>query len=93
MQEKAENGKALKEIEQTQHYQYIDTNEPWTLAKDEKNTTALGEVLYQLLEGLRTVAGLISPVMPETSGKIIAALGLELPEKGFFLVILSSHTC
>ncbi len=63
---------------------YIDTNEPWTLAKDPARTGDLGTVLYELLEGIRFVAGLIWPVMPETSGKIIAALGLELPEKGFF---------
>ncbi len=63
---------------------YIDTNEPWTLAKDEKTMAALGEVLYQLLEGLRTVAGLIYPVMPETSRKITTDLGLELPKTGFF---------
>ncbi len=63
---------------------YIDTNEPWALAKDENKVTALGEVLYQLLEGLRCVAGLISPVMPETSRKMTIALGLELPQTGFF---------
>ncbi|MCG8633547.1 MAG: methionine--tRNA ligase [Desulfobacterales bacterium] len=62
---------------------YIDTNEPWTLAKDEKNKPALGEVLYQLLEGLRTVAGLVFPVIPETSRKMTTALGLALPEAGF----------
>ncbi|MDQ1271034.1 MAG: methionyl-tRNA synthetase, partial [Thermodesulfobacteriota bacterium] len=44
----------------------------------------LGTVLYELLDGIRFVAGLIWPVMPETSGKIMTALGLELPEKGFF---------
>jgi methionyl-tRNA synthetase len=63
---------------------YIVANEPWTLAKDPARTDDLGTVLYELLEGLRFVAGLIWPVMPETSSKIIAALGLELPEKGFF---------
>jgi len=63
---------------------YIVANEPWTLAKDPARTGDLGTVLYELLEGLRFVAGLLWPVMPETSGKIIAALGLEPPEKGFF---------
>ncbi len=63
---------------------YIVANEPWALAKDPARTGDLGTVLYELLEGIRFVAGLIWPVMPETSGKIIAALGLELPEKGFF---------
>ncbi|MDD9304463.1 MAG: methionine--tRNA ligase [Desulfobacter sp.] len=63
---------------------YIDTHEPWALAKEESNMAALGTVLYELMEGLRTIAGLIWPVMPETSAKITAALGLDLPEKGFF---------
>ncbi|MCG8683383.1 MAG: methionine--tRNA ligase [Desulfobacterales bacterium] len=63
---------------------YIDTNEPWTLAKDESKTGDLGTVLYQLMEGLRTVAGLIWPIMPETSSKITGALGLSLPETGYF---------
>jgi len=63
---------------------YIVANEPWALAKDPARADDLGTVLYELLEGIRFVAGLIWPVMPETSGKIITALGLELPEKGFF---------
>jgi methionyl-tRNA synthetase len=63
---------------------YIVAHEPWALAKDPVRADDLGTVLYELLEGIRFVAGLIWPVMPETSGKIFAALGLELPEKGFF---------
>lgn len=63
---------------------YIDTTAPWNLAKDEANHGALGWVLYNLLEGLRTVAGLIFPVMPQTSAKMLAALGVPLPENGFF---------
>ena len=63
---------------------YVDTNEPWALAKEEARTGDLGTVLYELLEGLRTVAGLIWPVMPETSTKMIAALGIEMPSSGYF---------
>jgi len=63
---------------------YIVTNEPWALAKDPARADDLGTVLYELLEGIRFVAGLIWPVMPETSGKIFAALGLGIPERGFF---------
>ncbi|HCY84204.1 MAG TPA: methionine--tRNA ligase, partial [Desulfobacteraceae bacterium] len=63
---------------------YIDTNEPWALAKDESKTSHLAAVLYQLMEGLRTVAGLISPVMPDTGLKITRALGLSVPEDGIF---------
>nr|WP_321403735.1 methionine--tRNA ligase [uncultured Desulfobacter sp.] len=63
---------------------YIVTNEPWALVKDPARADELGTVLYELLEGIRFVAGLIWPVMPETSGKIFAALGIEVPESGFF---------
>ncbi|MEH0019037.1 MAG: methionine--tRNA ligase [Desulfobacter sp.] len=61
---------------------YIDTQEPWQLAKDESKQGHLGTVLYQLMEGLRTVAGLVSPVMPETGRTITRALGLEVAENG-----------
>ncbi len=63
---------------------YIDTHEPWSLAKDESKESTLGTVLYNLMEGLRVVSCLIYPVMPETSRKIQLALGLDLPARGFF---------
>jgi len=63
---------------------YIDTQEPWAMAKDETRTRELSSVLYQLMEGLRTVAGLIFPVMPQTSKKMVTALGLSLTDKGGF---------
>ena len=63
---------------------YIDTNEPWSLAKDPSKESALGTVLYNLVEGVRVVSCLIYPVMPATSRKMQLALGLEIPAKGFF---------
>ncbi len=63
---------------------YIDTNEPWALAKDEDKLPELGAVLYHLMEGLRVVACLIFPVMPDTSKQIVSALGIALPDSGFF---------
>ncbi len=56
---------------------YIVTNAPWELAKDEDKTQRLGTVLYFLMEGLRFVALLLKPVMPEASMKMALALGLE----------------
>jgi methionyl-tRNA synthetase len=41
-------------------------------------------VIGNLLEGLRTVACLIYPVMPETSTKMLRGLCMVLPETGFF---------
>ncbi len=57
---------------------YIDTTAPWTLAKDEELKPKLGTVLYNLLEGLRVVASLIFPIMPDTSAKINKALAIEV---------------
>jgi methionyl-tRNA synthetase len=63
---------------------YIDTNEPWALAKDESKTHVLGTVLYHLMEGLRVISCLIYPVMPGTSRRMQLALGVTIPDKGFF---------
>ncbi len=54
---------------------YVDTMAPWEMAKDEAQKDRLGAVMINLLEGLRVVAGLISPVMPETSTAMMAHLG------------------
>ncbi|MFB8145251.1 methionine--tRNA ligase [Microbacterium sp. NPDC056003] len=54
---------------------YITENEPWALAKDEAQRTRLGTVLYTAAEGLRALAVLLSPVMPESTDKLWIALG------------------
>ncbi len=64
----------------------IDRSAPWQLAKEPNKETLLNDVLYCLLETLRLSAVLISPVMPDTSQKIIKCLGLnpedELTSRG-----------
>lgn len=62
---------------------YIDLKAPWALAKEASSRNELEYVLYNLLEGLRIVSGLIYPVMPETAAAIQTQLGLN-PEKGPF---------
>ncbi len=54
---------------------YITDNEPWALAKDETQRERLGTVLYTAAEGLRALAVLLSPVMPESTEKLWIALG------------------
>ncbi|PZU26923.1 MAG: methionine--tRNA ligase, partial [Microbacterium sp.] len=54
---------------------YITDNEPWALAKDDANRARLGTVLYTAAEGLRALAVLLSPVMPQATAKLWAALG------------------
>ncbi|GAA5207806.1 methionine--tRNA ligase [Microbacterium kyungheense] len=54
---------------------YITANEPWALAKDEAQRARLGTVLYTAAEGLRALAVLLSPVMPQSTEKLWIALG------------------
>ncbi|ANG86125.1 methionine--tRNA ligase [Microbacterium aurantiacum] len=54
---------------------YITENEPWALAKDSERRPRLETVLYTAAEGLRALAVLLSPVMPESTEKLWIALG------------------
>ena len=56
---------------------YIDETAPWKLAKDETQKQNLSNVLYNLAESLRIIAILISPLMPNTSRRILAQLQLS----------------
>ena len=57
---------------------YIDETMPWALAKDEEKKARLGTVLYNLLEGIRFTAVLLSPFMPETAQKIFEQLNTDV---------------
>ncbi|WP_413353742.1 methionine--tRNA ligase [Microbacterium sp. 1P06AB] len=54
---------------------YITENEPWALAKDEDKRERLSTVLYTAAEGLRALAVLLSPVMPQSTATLWNALG------------------
>ncbi len=56
---------------------YIDETTPWVLAKDEEKKPRLGAVLYNLLEGIRYLAVLLSPYMPDTSKEIFRQLNTD----------------
>lgn len=56
---------------------YITENEPWALARDESARDRLGTVLYTCAEGLRALSVLLSPVMPQATGKLWEALGAD----------------
>src|SRR3954449_92406 len=55
--------------------QYVTTEEPWQLAKDDANAERLDRVLYTLVDGLTSVAMLLAAYLPESAPKILAALG------------------
>ena len=57
---------------------YIVENEPWSLGEkhDDASRARLASVLYTSAEAVRIVAALAHPVMPESTAKIWAQLGL-----------------
>jgi methionyl-tRNA synthetase len=54
---------------------YVEEQRPWDLAKDGSEPERLDAVLYNLAEGVRVLALLLLPYMPETSGRLLEALG------------------
>jgi len=56
---------------------YVQDEEPWQLAKEEAEAAHLDQILYTLAEGLRVVSVLLHPFVPESVGRLLAALGRE----------------
>jgi methionyl-tRNA synthetase len=56
--------------------------EPWRLVRDPGRRGELEAFLYRLLEGVRLVATLASPVMPGSAARIFGMLGLGAREPG-----------
>ena len=54
---------------------YVDVTAPWVLAKNKASRKQLETVIYNLLEGLRIISGLIYPVMPDTAATMQKHLG------------------
>ncbi len=54
---------------------YVTETEPWQLAKDPERAADLDRALASLIEGVRVVGVLLHPFIPETVGKLQAALG------------------
>jgi len=56
---------------------YIEQRAPWQLAKDQGLGPQLDTVLASLAVGLRCVAVSLAAYLPETMGKLLAALGID----------------
>ena len=56
---------------------YIDETAPWALAKDESRRAELSKVLYNLLECIRLIGIMLSPVIPDSAKSIEAQLCCE----------------
>jgi len=67
---------------------YVDITAPWELVKKKTSRKQLEAVIYNLLEGLRVISGLIYPVMPDTSANMQKHLGMNPDEKYYRLEIL-----
>ncbi|MDA0163341.1 methionine--tRNA ligase [Solirubrobacter ginsenosidimutans] len=55
--------------------QYVEENAPWKLAKDPEQADKLNTVLRSLAEGLRVLGVLLTPYIPESTEKLLDALG------------------
>jgi methionyl-tRNA synthetase len=64
---------------------HVEQTKPWELAKDESRVDELDRVLYELADGLRAVAVAASAYLPETSARILTALG-QAPDADWSLV-------
>jgi methionyl-tRNA synthetase len=56
---------------------YVQDQAPWQIAKDESAGDRLDQILYGLAEGLRVVSILLHPFIPDSTGKLMAALGQD----------------
>jgi methionyl-tRNA synthetase len=54
---------------------YVEEQAPWQLAKDDARAGDLDRVLRTLAEGLRSVTVLLWPWLPESTAKLLDALG------------------
>ena len=54
---------------------HVEATAPWQLAKDDARADELDRVLYDLVDGLRAVAVALAAYLPETSARILDALG------------------
>ena len=55
--------------------QYVQETEPWKLAKDPDASDRLDATLYGIAEGLRVASVLLHPFMPDSSERVLIALG------------------
>jgi methionyl-tRNA synthetase len=75
--DRAELTAALDEIWQRVRRlnRYVEERAPWQLAKDEQRAQELDSVLRTLVEGLRSVTVLLWPYLPDSTERLLDALG------------------
>ena len=65
---------------------YIDETTPWALAKDEANHPRLKNVLYNLLECIRLLGVMLTPIIPDSCESIKKQLCSDNTELSFGIV-------
>ena len=56
---------------------YVQGEAPWQLAKEAEEAEHLDQVLFTLAEGLRVVSVVLHPFMPDSTERLLAALGQD----------------
>ena len=56
---------------------YVEESKPWELAREAERPGDLDRVLYNLAEGVRVVTLLLHAYMPESTDRLLGALGEE----------------
>ncbi len=54
---------------------YVETSEPWNLAKDDTKQQELADVVYNALEAIRIIALYMAPFCPRTSEEALSRVG------------------
>ena len=80
----ADCSQALREIHvfATSCDMFIESAKPWLIAKEQNKSAYLSEVLYQVMESLRIIAILISPVLPKAAHGIFDQLNWKMELSG-----------
>ena len=68
---------------------YVEERAPWELARSADGAERLQETLASLGEGLRAVTVMLHPYMPDSTERLLAALGS--PATGFDHAVFSEH--
>jgi methionyl-tRNA synthetase len=68
---------------------FVEERAPWELARDTEAAGKLGETLASLGEGLRVVSVLLHPYMPQTTERLLSALGA--PQVAFERALFAEH--
>jgi methionyl-tRNA synthetase len=59
---------------------YVEETAPWQLAKDDARSAELDAVLYNLVDGVVAVTVALQPYLPESTPRILRALGQDADE-------------